>query len=294
MSIPQRFQTLLARVQPTVNDGKAIDRHFNAIASRLNKSFTVKDYVPTGSYARGSSIHGHSDADLFVVIAREDVRWGQRQMSSNTILEQFRQDLMGRYPDPATVVKKDVHCITITFSDAKVDVVPAYFSRFAMVGGKNWPLFMMPDGLGSWKETSPSRHNAFIAEADKRSGGKLKYTAQLVKHWRYSRVTPIPISSFHVELLMASGGHCVGLKGYAECVRDAFRDLAARGCRGLQDPVGISGVIACSRTEAQRMSALSTVVNSRDHANSACYAATYSIPEAVRQWRLVFNGNFPA
>ncbi|HRF81109.1 MAG TPA: hypothetical protein PL070_13610, partial [Flavobacteriales bacterium] len=166
-------------------------------------------------------------------------------------------------------------------------------SRFAVVGGKNWPLFMIPDGYGQWKETSPSRHNAYITEADKRSGGKLKYTSQLLKHWRYSRVTPVPVSSFHIELLMAHGGHCIGMKGYAECVRDVFRDLTARGCRGLQDPVGISGVIACSRTEAQRHAALVSATYSRDHATSACIAQLYGIPEAVRQWKLVFNQGFP-
>ncbi len=294
MGVPDRFQRLLARIQPTDTDHRAVKRHLDAIASRLNKSFTVKNFLVTGSYERGSSIHGHSDTDLFVVIAREDVLWGRRHMTSHTILEQFRQDLMGRYTDPATLVRKDVHCITITFRDAKVDVVPAYFSRFAVLGGKNWPLFMMPDGYGGWKETSPSRHNAYISEADKRSGGKLKYTAQLIKHWRYTRTVPVPVSSFHTELLMASGGHCDGVKGYATCLRDVFRDLAARGCRGLQDPVGISGVIQCSRTEPQRSSAWNTAAYSRDHAVSAVAAEYTSIPEAVRQWKIVFNQDFPA
>lgn len=294
MGIPDRFQKLLSRIQPTHADHISIERHLNAIKSRLSKAFTVADYVVTGSYSRGSGIHKHSDTDLFVVIARTDLRWGNRQLTSNTILEQIRQELLGRYTDPSTTVRKDVHSITVTFSDAKVDVVPAYFSRFAMLGGKNWPVFAIPDGNGWWKETSPTRHNALIAEGDMRSRGKLKYTAQLMKHWRYSRASPIPVSSFHLELLMVENGICAGTKGYASCIRDLLRLLAVRYCRGLQDPLGISGVIACSRTESQQRSALATVLNSRDHANSAEGPEGYSIPEAVRQWKLVFNGDFPS
>ena len=142
--------------------------------------------------------------------------------------------------------------------------------------------------------TSPERHKVYISAANERSGGKLKRVAQLMKFWRQCSSTRFALSSFHIEMLLASTKICSGIKSYAACVTEVLRNLANRECRALQDPLGISGLIPAVKTDNQREDALASVRYAREHAKDAC-VADYAgdSEEAWRQWNIVFNGNFP-
>lgn len=288
MSVSGSFQTLLSRIQPLASEIQAANNHIATIKTRLESAFNVKKSIVTGSAARGSFIRGKSDVDLFIVVARDDLRWGDRYVASTTALDNFRKELEGRFWSSS--VYKDVNAVVVDFSDCRVDVVPAFFAGTA---NNNWPLYSMPDGQGGWMQTSPDLHNTYIAQADKESGGKLKYTAQLMKFWRECRNPRVPISSFHIEMVLASEGICKGAKSYADCVKDLLQSLAARECRAIRDPLGITGNIPCTKTEAQRANASASVKNSRDHAKSACSAEYSNVSEAKRQWDIVFNQKFP-
>lgn len=288
MSVSNSFQTLLSRLQPLDSEIQAANGHIKTVKARLESVFSVSKVLVTGSGARGSFIRGKSDVDLFVVVSRDQLRWGDRYVASTTALDNFRKELQGRFWN--TSVYKDVHAVVVDFADCRVDVVPAFFAGTA---SNNWPLYSMPDGQGGWMQTSPDLHNAYIAQADKESGGKLKYTAQLMKFWRECRKPRIPLSSFHIEMVLASEGICKGPKSYALCVRDLLQSIASRDCRAIRDPYGITGNISCVKTEAQRNNALASVKHSREHAKSACLAEDISVSEAKRQWDIVFNQQFP-
>lgn len=288
MSVAESFQTLLSRIAPFNSEIEAVESHIATIRSRIESGFNVRKLFVTGSAARGSFIRGKSDVDLFVVVARDDLRRGGHYISSTTALDNVRKELEGRFRN--TPVYKDVHAVVVDFLDCRMDVVPAFFAGTA---DNNWPLYSMPDGQGRWMQTSPGLHNAYIARADKESGGKLKYTAQLMKLWRECRNPRIPISSFHIEMLLASEGICKGAKSYADCVRDLMQSIVTRECRAIRDPRGVTGNIPCVKTESQRISALASVKHSRDHANSACNAERVNVGDAKRQWDIVFNQNFP-
>jgi hypothetical protein len=104
----------------------------------------------------------------------------------------------------------------------------------------------------------------------------------------------VPLTTFHIEMILASEDICIGVKSYAACVTETLQLLAQRECRALQDPVGVAGYIPAVKTEAQRGSALTSVRYSRDHAKDACWH-DYSgnTNEAWRQWDIVFNYTFP-
>jgi len=84
------------------------------------------------------------------------------------------------------------------------------------------------------------------------------------------------------------------VKSYAQCLRELLQSLANRECRGIQDPLRISGIVKCVKTEAQQESATRSVKASRDHALTARSYEGLNETEAKRQWNIVFNGNFPA
>lgn len=289
MTAPDCFQTLIARIAPLQTEIDAAERHIATIHTRLAEAFTLKGFVRAGSYSRGTFIRGGSDVDLFAVVARDDLRWGGSYVTSDTALNNFGRELKARFP--STLISRDVHAIVLEFNDCHVDVVPAFFS--GMTAGHQ-PMYAIPDGSGGWMKTSPAQHNAFIRQRDEASRGKLRRVAQLIKFWRECRSPRVPLSSFHIEMVLASENLCLGVKSYGDCVTEVLQGLAQRECRGLQDPLRISGRLPAVKTEARRDPAVASVRYSRDHAKVALRAAALDDhQEACRQWDIVFNGYFP-
>lgn len=291
MSVSASFQKLINRLDPSDAEVSAAQQHASAIKTRLKSSFRLKKLMVAGSYSRRTYIGGSSDIDLFAVLSRDDVRWGGSYVSSNTTLDNVKGDLETRYP--YTSIYRDVHAIVVDFSAtrSRVDVVPSVFAKMT---DNNWPLYAMPDGAGDWMQTCPELHNAYIKKKDDESGGKLRRTAQLMKFWRECRSPKVPLSSFHIEMLLASHGICVGVKSYADCVTETLQLLAQRGCHAFRDPLGIAGNIGATRSYLQRETTLRSIVYSRDHAKAALRADLYGdVAEAKRQWDIVFNGQFP-
>ncbi|MEW5980099.1 MAG: nucleotidyltransferase domain-containing protein [Acidobacteriota bacterium] len=288
-SISDSFQILIDRIQPLQSEIDAADRHLTEIKSRLEKAFTVKSFLVVGSASRNTFIHGYSDVDLFAVVARNDLRWGGNYVSSETVLNNFRKELEGRFWN--SNVYRDIHAIVVAFTDSQVDVVPAFF---AGPNPNGWPLYSIPDGARGWMTTSPGYHNAYLKQKNEESRGKLRCTAQLLKFWRACRSPSVPLSSFHIEMVLAHERLCVGARSYATCVTEIFQNLASRECRGIHDPLGVSGIVPAVKSESQRLNALTSIRYSREHAKAA-YTADYhgNLHEARRQWDIVFNNQFP-
>ncbi len=289
MTVSDNFLSLLKRIQPTGGEVQAANRHFETIRTRLETVFTVKKFFAAGSFARDTFIRGRSDVDVFAQITLDEIRWGNGRKSSYTVLDNFRKEIAARLPN--TRVGRDVQAIVVSFSDMDVDVVPAAWAGFSSAYKR--PLYLIPDGNGDWMQTSPEIHNGFIATKSQESRGKLRGVAQLFKYWRVCRDPAIPISSFHIEMVLASEGVCGGVKSYAECITEMLQKMAERDCAGIRDPYGISGNISAAQTEAQRATAVASVKNSREHAKAALYAErSGNMKEALRQWDIVFNYNF--
>ena len=290
MNIAISFGKLVNRLQPSEYEKTQAQQHLYTIKNRLTSTFNIRRFLISGSFSRGTFIRGGSDVDLFAVISKKDVTWGGSLVSSETALNNIREELLKRYP--TTPVERDAQAVVVPFSQgASIDVVPAVFDQ--MLNGK-LPLYLIPDGDGGWMPTCPELHANYIRQADIRSGGKLKRVAQLLKNWRECRTPRIALSSFHIEMILASEGICNGVKSYAVCFTETLQLLAQRECRALQDPLGVAGYISAFKTEAKRETAIASVRYSRDHAKDACWH-DYSgnTDEAWRQWDIVFNYTFP-
>lgn len=293
MSVSDRFSTLLGWAGLSQTDVDRFTGHIKTVKRRLETVFGANDVKLIGSLSRNSGVASASDADLLLGLSRDSVRWGNDYKKSSTVLDEVRRQLEDRYT--STHVEKDGQAVVINFADGKypVDVVPSFF-KGPSAAHNNYPVFYIPDGDGWWLESSPQAHNKYITDADTKSGGKLKNVARLLKYWRICRNPQIPINSFHIELLLAQTGTCVGIKSYAWCMYETFKLLHERDGRALQDPVGLSGLVKAANTEAKRLKVVQTVSGSYDHAARALIAEQESnISEAYRQWDLVFNGCFP-
>lgn len=290
MNISESFQLLIRRIQPLETEVQAARQHLATIRTRLETEFEVSKCFPIGSFARGTSIRGFSDTDLLAAFRKTVFTWGDNLINSDTALEKVRVALAERYPN--SEVYKDGIAIAVSFSDGRhVDVVPGVFDSMYK---EKWPVYLIPDGSGTWMQTSPSLYDAYLSEANTASGSKMIYVAQLMKFWRECREPRIPLSSFHIEMVLAFEEVCKGVKSYADCMLEILRSLARRECRAMRDPYGIAGNIPAVKTASQRERALASVTNSRDHAESAVSADLGSdLAEARRQWDIVFNTKFP-
>lgn len=289
MTISESFQELIRRIQPLDSELEAARQHLSVIRTRLETEFAVSKCTTIGSFARDTNIHGFSDTDVLAVFRKPEFTYGGRIISSDRALEKVRQSICERHPN--TEVYRDGMAIAVSFTDGRhVDIVPGMFERME----QKWPVYWIPDGVGRWMQTWPGAHDAYISHANTQAGGKLVYVAQLMKFWRECREPRIPLSSFHIEMVLACEEICKGVKSYADCMLEILRSLARRECRAMRDPYEIAGNIPAVKTASQRERALDTIAYSRDHAESAVNADRWGdIREARRQWDIVFNGNFP-
>jgi hypothetical protein len=292
-AISSRFQKILERTALTTGDLTAFARHKQTVVDALvARGILVNNVHTMGSFERGSAIRTVSDIDLLVVVKRKEVAWGDGQKSSNRLLEAFRSSLIDRFP--STGIGRDGQAVVIDFGDGShpVDVVPAFYERQG--GPYNHPIFSIPDGAGGWMETSPSSHNKYIQAADQRAASHLIPLAQIFKYWCASRTGGVPISGFHVEMMLSATNIAAGVRTYSQKFFLLLALLTERKCAALNDPVEISGRIAACSTEAKRTQALASVYDAAVHARAAFQAEEREdFQEAWRQWNIVFKDTFP-
>lgn len=277
------------RIQPQGGELLAARAHQGSSRARLQKSFAVRSMRPIGSHARGTAIRSYSDLDTMVIMRKEEVLWGDKLVSSDTLLRRVLDDLAERYP--ASHVHKDGLAAVIEFGGGKqsLDVVPGIFVRF----NAGRPVFLIPDGMGGWFETSPQAHDRYFQQAHERSGKKLAKVSQLLKWWKHARSPSLPIKSFYVDMVLAASGVCMPAMTYATCLNDFFRVVEKGRCGTLPDPCGIAGDIPATDTEPQRQLLMKAVEYASYHASAAVVAeARGNFEEANRQWGLVFNGEY--
>jgi predicted nucleotidyltransferase len=290
-SAQMNMVALAHRVQPLESELAAAKGHRATVRNRLEKTVKLHSVVNIGSHARGTAIRRFSDMDLLVVFRKEEVLRGGALLSSDTVIRWVLDELRGRFV--ASDIRKDGLAACIGFGSTKqsLDVVPAVFARFDKNGMR--PVFLIPDGSGSWIETSPQVHDRYFAAAQHASGNKLRKVSQLIKWWKHGRATSLPIRSFYADMVLSAYGICSGPKTYGQCLLEFFQVLEKTRCAALADPCGISGRIGASNTETQRQQLVTSVGFARMHAEAALIAqAKKAAQEANRQWNLVFNGNF--
>ena len=283
------FTQLLRKIQPTSPELKKARAHTTSCKKRLQKSFDLKKFQLIGSHARKTAIKSYSDLDFLALIAKNDAKWGGNIISSTTFLTKVSQDLNDRFVQ--TDIRKDGQAVVVSFGGGQnsLDIVPAVFHKFH----DRKPIFLIPDGAGNWLETSPAAHNSYINTENRRSVEKLKKLGQLIRFWKHTRASSIPISSFYIDLLLARTGICLGAKTYPQMLYEFFKLMYDRKCRGLRDPVGIAGNVYAVQTTAKGNKLLSAIDNSLDHAGKAIIAEHHkNFIEANRQWNIVFNNNF--
>jgi len=279
---------LIDRIQPTDAETSRINERYATVRHKLATVFPSSRVSMVGSQHRGTGVRGKSDLDVLLEVSRSDIRRAGEYTSSSALLRRVRQAFVNRYPRSKIGVRGPA--VVAQFGSAPVDIVPAVFNSFHD-GSK---VLAIPDGGGGWMVTSPGAHGRYIMAENRRSGGQLRYLAQLVKFWRYTRKSPLPIQSFHVEMLLATTGVCRGARPYSACMVDALALLTDAVFEPPIDPLGISDEIPVAPTQAQLRRALQALERAREQAERALEAEHRGRDqEAIKWWSKVFKDKFP-
>jgi len=287
-TIDEAFRIFHTWLTPSITESSAAKAHRASIEASLRSNFEISRFWRTGSFGNGTSISGYSDVDYFASIPLRHQR-----TNSATMLTTVRDALDRRFP--RTGVHVDSPAVVLPFGADKsewTEVVPAYLA--GETSGRKF-VYHIPDGYCGWIRSSPDAHNAYVSAINDYGilSDKVKPLIRFIKAWKY--YCNVPISSFYLELRVASYAGTQPAIIYSIDVHRVFEMLWQDQLAPFFDPMGVTGHVAACDTAAKHADALSKLRTALPRAWKARdYEANGRIPDAFYWWNLVYNGHFPA
>jgi hypothetical protein len=193
--------------------------------------------------------------------------------------------LKKRYPTTPEI-SRNGQAVTITFTDFKVDVVPAF--------NRNGGGYLIPNSINQrWIATDPKRHVEIWSGANAAHHGDLVPLIKMIKGW--NKKHGAPLRSFHLETMVLTILNNVNISNYPSGVRYVF-DKARQVVRfPIPDPAGYNGNIGDYLNTLK----LVEVINKLDKAYCCAVDAESAEQQgrtrlAFEKWRQIFNDSFPA
>lgn len=281
-TVSDGFSTFLSRLTPTTTETEAAKSHRASIESCLRANFGNIRFFRSGSFGNGTSVSGFSDVDYFTVIPVGNLHL----LNSDTDLRRVRDVLDARFP--RTGVRTSCPAVKVPFnSDTETsEVIPAYAYGANTTGSD---IFKIPDCNGGWMQTSPTAHNAYVHEVNKKLNYKVKDLIRFVKAWKF--YNNVGVSSFYLEMRVAKWVSTESVIVYDIDIKNFFKHLQDIQFANMQDPMGISGYIVPTLSETKLKDAKSKIDTAVTRSQKARNAG--SEKDAMDWWNLVFAGNFP-
>lgn len=248
----------------------------------MEAGFNVLDSLLTGSYAKSTMIAPleQADIDIFVVLAPEYYH----RYTPSDLLTEVRRVLRQRYTKTPEI-SPDGQAVTISFTDFKVDVVPA----FRREGGG----YIIPNSPSGWISTDPTVHLDQVTRENMRQNGLLVPLIKMLKGW--NRAQGGTLRGFYLEVMVMKVLTGATIRDYPSGVRwvlDKGRDAVKYT---VSDPAGFGDQVQPLKRgtveEAVRLfqSSYDVAVRAEKWAQNGLYIRT-----AVDEWRRLFGDYFPA
>lgn len=256
---------------PTSSEFDAARRHRATIEARLDAYLGLHEVFEIGSLRHGTGVWQHSDADFLAS------RKGTRPESPWTTLNKVKETLQGRYPSTAIEIRRPA--VVCRFSDADVEIVPAY------PGTSGYWIANPADG---WMKTYPKDHNQYVNDVNQKHDGAVKRLARQVKTWKYRR--NVPVSSCYLE--MRSAKHMDGETSYSPLwdLYLSLKKMYDAELASMNDPTGLGSRFGACSSEPTRQDAMSKLGTAVVRARRAKdYGNEGDNGNAIEQLKLLFN-----
>lgn len=251
----------------------------------LAESFGAKSDMPLrstkliGSADRGTIIRPLDDVDVLAVFDNAQAVYDKYRLDSRKFLYRVR-DALNSYK--VEVVGARGQAVRLFYqSPPHVDVAPV----LPVQGGG----YYIPAGDGTWLTTNPDRHASWMDERNQALGYHLKPLVRILRRW--NREHSKHFKSFHLEVMTATLFTNLGSDR-----RAALQAFFERPVVDVNDPAtGASLATYMPRGSTRRTNAASGLAVAADRALKARAAeARGDHQEAIRLWRIVLGGEFPA
>jgi hypothetical protein len=281
ITVAQGFQTLRANLEITGLQSTTVATRQKNVREAVEGEMDVLSSFLTGSYSRSTMISPlkEADVDIFVVL---DPKYYEPAAQAS-LLDRVKRVLKNTYPKTPDI-SRNGRAVTITFSDFKVDVVPA----FNRTGGG----YIIPDSIEKrWVSTNPQMHVKIWSEANKEHGGDLVPVIKMMKCW--NKTHSAMFRSFHLETLVLKVLTGIKISDFPSGVRYVFDKARNHVAFPLSDPAGYD-VVGGFQSVAEQQEVLSRLESAYNRARSAeSLNAQNRVSEAFDKWRLLFDEYFP-
>lgn len=242
-----------------------------------------------GSYDRNTMTRYLKEGDVDVLVV---LHYGENKVWDNpegTIkaLDCFRSILDKEYP--YTAKRRAQNCITMQFSEFRLDVVPA----FKMEGG----YYKIPDSVHKeWIYTDPFQFAEKITEVNKNMQGTFVPLIKMVKGW--NRQVSWPIRSFHLECMLYNHYRYRSESyTYPYMLKEFFASLTNYLTISTYDPIMGQRVDSYLDNSAQKTRREIAIEKTRAAAAAAkeAYEDQEKYPTiAITEWKSLLGDFFPA
>jgi Second Messenger Oligonucleotide or Dinucleotide Synthetase domain len=289
-TVEEGFETLIGWLKPLTSEREKSTIHKSTVNSCLTNNFGCTSLFETGSFGNGTGVRHYSDTDYFAVIPAENLH-----DNSATSLRLVKEALQSTFSSTSGIV---VSCPAVkipfgTYKSEDLEVTPCCYNGLSETSLGNFRRYEIPDCNSGWMFSSPKAHNEYVEHHDKRLNRKLKPLIQLVKAWKY--YNDVPIISFYLELRVTKYAESETVIVYDIDLKNILNKLQGCELASIRDPMGVSGLIPCSKTSIQKQTALSklnTAVTRAEKAMTAKHNERFD--DAFYWWNLLFNNKFPS
>ena len=282
-TILESFRKLKANFEITELQKSTLSTRQQNVRKAVEKELIVSDSFLTGSYSRHTMIAPlkEADVDIFVVLDSDYYE----QNGQTNLLDKVRRVLLKTYPDTPRI-SRNGQAVTITFTDFKVDVVPAFYRE-----GEG---FLIPNSITKrWISTNPKVHVEIMNNENEAHDGDLVPIVKMIKGW--NRNINHAFVSFYLELLAVNIFKNVTILDYPSGMRYFFDKGREKIKYKVKDPVNYGeninplDTVSTVKDAVNRFeNAYKLAKNAEDDARNGYTAA------AIEEWRGIFGDYFPS
>lgn len=288
-TIPASFLKLKQNLEITGLQSETISTRQKNVRAAVENGLDVLDSFLTGSYSRSTMIAplNEADIDIFIIL---DSKYYHNYNGQNGgqagLLDLVKRTLKKTYTK-TPAISRNGQAVTITFTDFKVDVVPAFYRQ----GGG----YLIPNSVSqTWIGTDPKKHVELVTASNKAHNGDFIPLEKMIKAW--NKNINSYFSSFHLEVLALSILENVTISDFPSGMRYYFDKGRTLIAQKNPDPAGYgSDIGSYINTQEKIEEAKAKFQLAYDRALKAEeFAKNGKINEAVDKWIKIFGNYFPA
>jgi hypothetical protein len=281
-SVTSAFQTLRQNLEITQLQGSTVSTRQQSVRAAVASQMSVLDSFVTGSYSRHTMIAPLKEADVDIFVVLEPSYYVADGHAN--LLDRVRRVLLREYPKTPQV-SRNGQAVTITFTDFKVDVVPAFHRQ----GGG----YLIPDSIRkTWIATDPKTHVQVMSDANAAHQGDLVPCVKMIKGWNRTLVGPF--YSFYLELLARQIFNNVRISDYPSGVRYFFDKGRALIAYTVSDPVAFGGTVQGLHTGTVKEAVTRFETAYGRAVKAEEYTANGYTQSAINEWKKIFGDYFPS